>query len=252
MRVHRSTWPQSGRKQARKCEAYVSEAQAIVQALHGRGLSDGAIAALCGLTRVTIQRIRHGEQSGRNSLARLRAIAVASMPAEFGPVELELPDMPDMPRAPRRSPGRDAARQRARIMRDIGRHLAGVRAAPPASPAPTPTPTPTPTASAPTHGQVARIIGRQLGIDVPPSRPDGLLDTRELQARFTGGAPPVAPPHARPVASRLPTGAAGAAGGPWCATCPYRPGAPAGTPEYAMQRASFSCPHYNGAGCQRP
>ena len=212
------------------------EAQAIVWALHRRGMSDGAIAALCGLTRVTIQRIRTGEQSGRNSLAVLRSIASASMPDRFGPVEL---DVPAMPRAPRVSPRRTASRERARIFKTIGRTLAPTRTA---SARPTPPPTP-PTPPTPVERPLERLAALQ-GIHTGA---DGRVDTSALIARVTGMAGAIANVPARVSPSR---GGAGR-GAVWCADCPFRPQAPVGTPEYAAQRLSFSCPHYAGRGCTR-
>ena len=229
-----------------------SEAAAIICALNRKGLSDHAIAAACAsgsrpVSRETICRIRSGAYSGRQTLARLRDLAAVSLPAQYGPTVLHMPAWSAKPaqRAPRsRSGSATRAREYTQIFHDLRKSTAQRRkstaqSAQPAQPTTQPTQAATrqrphedPAAQREAIYQELQARLAHMGIVTPAVQRDGRLDTTAQ-------------------ISHVQRTRRGLIHTPWCADCPFRPQAPVGTPEYDMQRQSFSCPHYAGRGCTR-
>ena len=222
-----------------------SEAAAIICALNRKGLSDHAIAAACAsgsrpVSRETICRIRSGAYSGRQTLARLRDLAAVSLPAQYGPTVLHMPEWSAKPvrRAPRsRSASVTQAREYTRIFHDLRKSTAQRRqpTTQPRQPTTRQHPHEAPEDPAAQREAIAQEVQARLarmGIVTPALQRDGRLDTTAQinHVQRTRG-------HVTHT--------------PWCADCPYRPQAPIGTPEYATRAASFSCPHYAGRGCTR-
>ncbi len=110
----------------------MGEAQDILQQLHEDGASDTSIAALTGLSRGAINRIRHGAWSGTRALPRLRRLANASLGIPLTP----LPPIEDSPERASHAAQRylpDVYRPRTREIAPQGREIPAPKPAPPST-----------------------------------------------------------------------------------------------------------------------